>query len=255
MAYGFGDGAADVASTTGTGAAAGAAVGGPWGAVIGGAAGFVGGLFKAWGNSNSEKEKRKIVNQVAKEYNASADEIEQMFKNYWASNPTIGTQSDAETYANLVRNYDPKGILAGSEPQKFEYDKTIDDFVDPYKDEIVSAAEQSVQHSAAGAGLGRGTGAAKAIATKSAEVNGQLADKAFNRMQADRAQTYNEWNSYIQQMQNYVNNINANTQYQIAQMGNLAQDYEQGKRQEMEDYAQMAADRANTNVQIRLAKV
>lgn len=260
MAYSTADGASEVISGSATGAASGAAAGsvaGPYGAliggVIGGVAGTVGGLFKAWANSNSEKEKQNIINQAAKEYNASADQVESMFKSYYATNPSLGTQTDVETYQNMVRNYDPTQYAY--KPSEFEYDKTVDDFIDPYADQVMDAAAKKVSASAAGAGLGRGTGAANAIAQKEAEVYGGIYDKAQAAYNADRSQSYNEFQGYIQNMQNYLNSINANTQFQIQQTGNLAADYQDMQRQQIEDYAQLASDRAKANLQLQLAKV
>lgn len=260
MAYSKADGASEIASSSLTGSAQGAAAGsvaGPWGALIGGiaggVAGTIGGIFKAWANSNSEKEKQELINRAAKEYNASADQVEAMFRSYYATNPSLGTQTDVETYQNMVRNYDPTQYAY--KPTEFEYDKTVDDFIDPYADKVMDAAAKKVSASAAGAGLGRGTGAANAIAQKEAEVYGGIYDKAQAAYQADRSQSYNEFQGYIQNMQNYLNSINANTQFQIQQTGNLAADYQDMQRQQVEDYAQLASDRAKANLQLQLAKV
>lgn len=260
MAYSKADGASEIASSSLTGSAQGAAAGsvaGPWGALIGGiaggVAGTIGGIFKAWANSNSEKEKQELINRAAKEYNASADQVEAMFRSYYATNPSLGTQTDVETYQNMVRNYDPTQYAY--KPTEFEYDKTVDDFIDPYADKVMDAAAKKVSASAAGAGLGRGTGAANAIAQKEAEVYGGIYDKAQAAYQADRSQSYNEFQGYIQNMQNYLNSINANTQFQIQKTGNLAADYQDMQRQQVEDYAQLASDRAKANLQLQLAKV
>ena len=262
MAYTKADGASEVVSSSFTGSAQGAAAGsvaGPWGALIGGiaggVAGTVGGLFKAWANSNSEKEKQEIISEAARQYNATADQVEAMFRSYYATNPSLGTQTDVETYQNMVRNYDPSQYVY--RPTKFsdEYDKTVDDFIDPYADKVMDAAAKKVSASAAGAGLGRGTGAANAIAQKEAEVYGGIYDKAQAAYNADRSQSYNEFQGYIQNMQNYLNSINANTQFQIQQTGNLAADYQNMQRQQVEDMAQLASDRAKANLQLQLAKV
>lgn len=260
MAYSKADGASEIASSSLTGSAQGAAAGsvaGPWGALIGGiaggVAGTIGGIFKAWANSNSEKEKQELINRAAKEYNASADQVEAMFRSYYATNPSLGTQTDVETYQNMVRNYDPTQYAY--KPTEFEYDKTVDDFIDPYADQVMDAAAKKVNASAAGAGLGRGTGAANAIAQREAEVYGGIYDKAQAAYNADRSQSYNEFQGYIQNMQNYLNSINANTQFQIQQTGNLAADYQNMQRQQVEDMAQLASDRAKANLQLQLAKV
>lgn len=258
MAYNWAKAGATINSTSTAGAAEGSSAG-PWGTLGGGVAGLITGALTAYANYKDEEEKKKILDEVAKEYNTTADEVEKLFTDYYNSDPTLSNNERIKELQSNLESYDPEKYAYKPTDFSETYTKTEDDFVDPYKDDIVQAAADSVSHSAAGAALGRGTGAARAIASKTAEVEGDLADKAWSRYMQDRSQSYAEHNGYITQMQNYLNSLNNSTQYKLNAQNNLNLELGRNEvetaRQQLEDTAELKNNRTNGNITLQLSRL
>lgn len=232
----------------GTGAAAGS-VAGPYGAIIGGAVGGIVGLISAYEDEQDEKRKQQILERIKREYNLSNAELQATLKAYY-NNPDnfMGKASDVQAYRDTIANYDPTAFVANY--NEFEYDKNVDDFVNPYFDKIIDSVGKKVQQSAAGAGVGRGTGAAQAIAAAQAEKEDALYQTALNQYNTDRAQKYQEWSGNITALQNKLNALKGATDTKVNMMGNLAQDYSDTRKQYMSDYLAMKQNQANGNLSL-----
>ena len=231
----------------GTGAVAGGVAGGPVGAAIGGGLGALAGIFGAYEQEQDAEKKRKILERARREFNLSQDEVEGMLDEYY-NNPEnfLGTQADVDAYRAAVDSYNPQDYVYDFD--EFNYDKTVDDFVNPYYDKIIGDTEKRISHSAAGAGVGRGTGAANAIATGVAEKEDQLYNTALNAYNQDRTRSYSEWSGNIQAMQNKLNQLKAATDSAITLRGNLATDYTSARKAEAEDRIGAKQDRTNGNL-------
>lgn len=241
-----------VLSNAGAGAAAGAAFG-PWGAVIGGGVGLLAGAFQAWSNTEDERKRQRILDQAAQELHMSQANLEQMFNQYYAEHNSVGTQQDAEQYHNLVDNYDPNEFVYDFD--EFNYDKDVDDFYAPNKQAIIDKTSDQLQHTAAGAGIGRGTGAANQIATGVAEKNESLYKDALNAMNQDRQFAYQIWNSNIQNQQNRLNQLKNVRDTQISMYGNLANDFQEWNQNKINQQMQLEQNKANQNLQLSLASI
>ncbi len=145
---------------------------------------------------------------------------------YYDDRGSLGSQEDVNKYKQIVSNYDPSDYVY-DDFGKFsdEYSKTVDDFVNPYYDQIIKGTSDALQHTAAGAGLGRGTGAALNIAQGVAEKEDELYKTALDAYNTDREQSYTEYSDYIKNMQSKLDSLNEATQTQATLYGNLANDY------------------------------
>ena len=244
--------ASTVLGSAGAGAAAGAAFG-PWGAVIGGGVGLLAGAFQAWANSDDEKKRQEILENAAKQLNMSQENLDLMFKQYYAENNSVGTQQDVDTYQDLVHNYDPNEFVYDFD--EFNYDKDVDDFYAPNKQAIIDKTADQLQHTAAGAGIGRGTGAANQIATGVAEKNESLYKDALNAYNQDRQFAYQIWNSNIQNQQNKLNQLRSAKDAQMAMYGNLANDFQEWNQNKMQQQMDLETQKANQNLQLTLASI
>lgn len=159
---------------------------------------------------------------VDNQYAAMLADLEQ----YYNDRGSLGTEDDVNEYKKLISSYNPSDYVY-SDFGKFsdEYNKTVDDFVNPYYDQIIKGTSDALQHTAAGAGLGRGTGAALNIAQGVAEKEDELYKTALNAYNTDRSQAYTEYNDYIKNMQSKLDSLNNATQTQATLYGNLANDY------------------------------
>jgi len=234
----------------GTGAAAGSAAG-PWGALIGGAVGTLAGIFSAYEQEQDTKKKERLLEQIKSQFNLDQDEIENLMSDYY-DNPEnfLSTREDVDAYKKALAEYSPEDYVYDFGNFGDSYDKTVDDFVNPYYDRIIDATAKKTQHTAAGAGIGRGTGAANSIAEAVAQKNDELYKTALGEYNTDRSQSYTEWAGNIQAMQNKLNQLRAATDTKLNNLGSLAQDYTAQQQNRISDLLAAKQNRANGNLSL-----
>lgn len=239
---------ANITAGAGTGALAGSAAG-PWGALAGGVLGALGGVFASLSEEDDEERKQTILNNARYQFGLTQDEIDSLMQQYY-SNPEnfLGTQEDVEAYRAALDAYNPNDYVYDYD--EFSYNKDVDDFLNPYYDKIIENTSNKVQHSAAGAGIGRGTGAANAIAEAVAKKDDELYKTALQQYNTDRAQSYTEWSSNIDKMQARLNQLKAATDTKINNLGTLAQDYTQQQQNHFSDTIASLQNRNNANLQL-----
>ena len=232
----------------GTGALAGSAAG-PYGALAGGILGGVAGLFGAYEQEQDAEAKRQILNKAKRDFNLTQDQVDALLDEYY-SNPEnfLGTQEDVDAYRKAIAEYNPEDFVYDFD--EFSYDKDVDDFVNPYYDKIINDTSKKIQHSAAGAGVGRGTGAANAIAQGVAEKEDQLYKTALDAYNQDRRNSYSEWSGNIQAMQNRLNQLKAATDTKMSGQLSLAQDYTNTQKSQFEDEIASKQNRSNGNLSL-----
>lgn len=165
---------------------------------------------------------------------------------YYNDRGSMGSSSDADAYKALIAGYNPDSYVYT--PGKFEYDKTAESFMNPYRDQIIQDTAEQLQHTAAGSGLGWGTGAAYSIAKEVAEKNRELYNDAYSRYTDDRQFEYSKYNDYIQNMQNALAQKRAAMDTKIALTGNLANDYYSTMDAQQSDLLKAMQDRASANI-------
>ena len=236
----------------GTGAAAGAAFG-PWGAVAGGAIGLAAGLFSAYEDAQDEKEKRRILEQAAQQLNSSTEELQSLVNQWYKDNPSIGSQQDVESYRSLVDNYDPNEFVYDYED--FDNNYNVDDYYAPNREALIEKTGDAVQARAAGAGIGRGTGAANQIATAVADKNEALYKDALEAMNQDRQFAYNLWNAKIQQGQNRLNQLKNAKDTQLSLYGGLAEDFQNWNKAKLQSQIDLDQQKMNNQLSLTLASI
>ena len=170
------------------------------------------------------------------QYNQLISQINQ----YYNSRGSLGTQQDVNQYKAAIQGYNPEDYAA--DVGEFNYDKTQEDFVNPYYSQIIADTRDTIQHSAAGAGLGRGTGAALNIAKGTAEKSDELYRTAQEAYRDDRNFAYQTYIDAIQNNQNRLNALRSGTEYKIGLQGDLAQDYYDTQDSRMSDIMQAQQD-------------
>ena len=138
---------------------------------------------------------------------------------------SLGSADDVQSYREAISGYDPEDFVYNRGKFSDTYDKTREDFINPYMDAIIGDTASTVQHTAAGAGLGRGSGAATAIADAVAKKNDELIRTAQRDYESDRDFAYKEYDDYARAMQEALNTKRAGLEKKISMTGNLAQDY------------------------------
>lgn len=236
----------------GTGAAAGAAFG-PWGALIGGGVGLAAGLFSAWEQEQDEKKKQRLLEQAAQQLNTDTQTLKDLAAQYYKENQSTGRAEDVSTYRNLVDTYDPNEFVYDA--PEFEDKFDVNDYYAANKDAIIDKVADTIQHRAAGQGIGRGTGAANAIATGVAEKNEDLYKDALAARNADRQFAYSLWQANIQNAQNRLKQLQEGKNTQLSLYGNMAKDYQDWQNAKFQTQLDLDKQHMNNSLNLTLASI
>ena len=146
---------------------------------------------------------------------------------YYAQRGSLGSAQDVNAYKQAIASYNPNDYVETESlnPFNWESEHSKEDYLNPYYSRIIGDTANSIQHSAAGAGLGRGTGAALNIAKGVSEKSDELYRTALQDYTNDRNFAYQQYQDRIANNQARLNALNSSTQYSIGLKGNLANDY------------------------------
>lgn len=180
------------------------------------------------------REQGKITDQ---EYANLTNQVQE----YYQNRGSLGTQDNVNEYKAAIEGYNPEDYVYDF--KDFDYDKTKEDFLNPYYNKIMSDTAGQVQHSAAGAGIGRGTGAALNIAKATTEKSDELYKTALQEYNQDRSQAYREYADAITRNQERLNALREGNQYKMGLEGDLARDYYNTQDQSMSDQLKVQQDR------------
>ena len=217
--------------------------------IIAGASLIGSGIQSYYGNKAAEAEleaKKEAADKLAEQgvitqgqYNSIINSINQ----YYANRGSLGTASDAAAYKQAIANYNPEDYVA--DVGDFEFNQTKEDYLNPYYSRIIGDTANSIQHTAAGAGLGRGTGAALNIAKGVSEKSDELYRTAMADYQDARDFAYQQYQDKITNNQNRLNALNQATQYKMGLQGTLAQDYYNVQDARQSDLMKAQQDKMN----------
>lgn len=236
----------------GTGAAAGAAFG-PWGALIGGGVGLAAGLFSAWEQEQDERKKQQILEQAARQLNTSTENLKALAARYYEENPSTGRKEDVNKYRELIDTYDPNEFVYDA--PEFEDNFDVNDYYAANKDAIINKTADAIQARAAGQGVGRGTGAANAIATGVAEKNEELYKDALATRNADRQFAYSLWQANIQNAQNRLKSLQEGRNTQMSLYGNMAEDYQNWQNSKFQTQMDLDKQKMQNDLNLTLASI
>lgn len=214
---------------------------------IGGAA--ISGYYADKANEREMEARQKAADRLLQQgqitnsqYNALIGQI----SDYYANRGSLGTMNDVNAYKAAIQNYNPEDYAA--EVGDFNYGKTVEDFTNPYYAQIIGQTRDQLQHTAAGAGLGRGTGAASNIAQGVASKSDELYNTAMNQYNQDRSFEYQKYADAIRNNQNRLNALRAANETKIGMQGDLAQDYYGTQDARQADIMRAQQDRLNAQV-------
>ena len=176
------------------------------------------------------------------EYQRMINDINQ----YYNTRGSLGTRSDVNDYRSAIQNYNPEDYVA--EDPGFNFGKTKEDYINPYYAQIIGQTRDELQHTAAGAGLGRGTGAALNISKGVAEKSDELYNTALTEYRDERDFAYKQYTDAITNAQNRLNSLREGNQYKMGLQGNLAQNYFDSMDARQSDVMAANQDRLNAQV-------
>ena len=220
------------------------------GALITGGAQILGSGIQGWFASDAQDKELEAKKEAAERLRAMGqitdDEYNRLISQidaYYQNRPTLGSEADINAYRQAVASYKPEDYAA--EVGEFDKQYNKEDYLNPYYGNIIADTANQIQHTAAGAGLGRGTGAALNIAKGTAEKSDELYRTAMNEMNQERAFDYQKFQDSITNQQNRLNALRSANETKIGLTGNLAQDYLGTQDQAMADRIKAEQDRLN----------
>lgn len=196
-------------------------------------ASLIGAGIQSYSQSKAAEAEREAREKAAKQLRAQGQLTDNEYRQvidsinaYYAQRKGLSNASDVDAYRNAIASEleKPEDYYAAPVGE-FSFDKTKEDYLNPYYSRIIGDTANTIQHSAAGAGLGRGTGAALNIAKGTAEKSDELYRTAMQDYTQDRDFAYQQFTDAIKNNQARLNAIRENNQYRLGIQGNLAQDY------------------------------
>ena len=195
--------------------------------------------------ANARKDAANQLRQQGAITDAQYNQLIGQINQYYNTRGSLGTRQDVNAYKQAIAGYNPEDYVADIGDFGDQYNKTVEDFTNPYYAQIIGQTRDQLQHTAAGAGLGRGTGAALNIAQGVASKSDELYNTALNQYNQDRSFEYQKYADAIRNNQNRLNALNSAAQYKIGLQGNLASDYYNTQDARMSDIMQAQQDRLN----------
>ena len=222
-------------------------------ALIGGGASLIGSGIQAYTNYKAQQEELEQRKKAADELRRQGQITDREYMNlldqintYYENRGSLGTKDDATAYREAIYGYDPTAY-AGKEYSADDFQSKLnkEDFVNPYYGRIIGDTANQIQHTAAGAGIGRGTGAALNIAKGVAEKSDELYRTANQDYQSERNFEYQKYIDAIRNNRQRLQSLQSGQQYRIGQLGNLAGDYYNTMDTAMADQLKAQQDRMN----------
>lgn len=195
--------------------------------------------------AEADREARKKAADILRQQGQITDieynNVIQDIDNYYKQRGSLGSKEDVNKFKSDITGYNPEDYVYNF--GDFNYDKTKEDFLNPYYGRIIGDTANTIQHTAAGAGLGRGTGAALNIAKGVTEKEDELYKTAMSEFNADRDFEYKKYADAIKNNQARLDALRQGQQYKIGLEGDLAQDYYNTQDSAMGDKLKAQQDR------------
>lgn len=214
------------------------------GGFINGAVNFINAQQQRDYERELQRQKQRAVQNALMQSNTEYQRMMDMLNDYNANRISLADDNMVQQYRDLISNYQPEVY----DFDKFSYDKSVDDFVNPMADKIANLAGLETQASQAGQGAAGGTGAMAGMGYSRWKAAEDLYRDAQNQMNADRSQAYREYGDYITNMQNKLNAISQGQLNKASLLGGAITNEQQQQSDYMADLLGIMGDKASTNV-------
>lgn len=208
-------------------------------------------IYDRWSAQENKNRAKRNIEKATEKAELTYDDVMKILEQYKDEHTSLASPEMYAKYTSLVEGYDPSAF--DYDFDKFQYDKSVEDYVNPYYDKIIGQTADTLQHTAAGAGLGRGTGAALNIATGVAQKEDELYKTALSEYNQDRSQQYREYADYIANMQNRLNNLSNRTLEQAKLLGGAIGSDETFESDFINALTNAMTDKAQVGLQGRLS--
>ena len=220
------------------------AVGEIVGGFVNGAVNFINAQQQRDLERRMQEQKQRAVQNALAQSNTEYQRMMNLLNDYDANRMRLADDDMVQQYKDLISNYQPEVY----DFDKFSYDKSVDDFMNPMADKIANLAGLETQASQAGQGAAGGTGAMAGMGYSRWKAAEDLYKDAQAQMNIDRNQAYNEYSDYITNMQNKLNTISQGQLNKASLLGGAISNEQQQQSDYMADLLGIMGDKASTNV-------
>lgn len=166
-----------------------------------------------------------------------------------ASRMKLASPSTLDEYNRLISEYQPSTY----DFDKFNYNKTVEDFMNPEAEKIAELAGLKTQASLEGQGAAKGSGALANMGYSRWEAAEQLYKDAQSQLNQDRAQAYSEYGDYIDRMQKKLDTINQTKLNKINILGGNITAEQTAQSDYIADLLSLLGDKASSNINTAVA--
>lgn len=216
------------------------------------AAGVFDTLITSWTNQQAREDekrqreaKQRAVQNAIAQGNVTFDQMQNILNDYNSGRIRLADDSMISQYKDLISNYQPQTY----DFDKFSYDKTVDDYIDPNAQKIAELAGLETQASQAGQGAAGGTGAMAGMGYNRWKAAEQLYKDATQQYNQDRSQAYQEYGDYIDRMQKKLDTISQGQLNKISLLAGATQNEQQQQSDYIADLLGVMGDKAQMNIQ------
>lgn len=219
------------------------------------AAGVFDTLVNSWMNQQAREDekrqreaKQRAVQNAAAQANVTYDQMQNLLNNYNQNRIKLADDSMVNQYKDLIDSYQPQVY----DFDKFSYNKTVDDFLNPEAEKIAQLAGLQTQSDLAAQGAAKGTGALASLGYSRVKAAEDLYKDAQAQMNADRSQAYKEYGDYITNMQNKLDTISQGQLDKTKLLGGAIQNEQTQQSDYMSDLLGLMQDKTSTNINATL---
>lgn len=225
-----------------------------WGGAIGG---FINGAVNAINAAEerdearrARKDRERAVEQGRQMAMHDYDKMEELLRDYDAGRIRLADDQMVNDLRSAINSYEPEVYNFG----KFgdEYNKTVDDFLNPEAEKIANLAGLKTQADLASRGAAKGTGGLAGIGYSRWEAAEKLYNDAQQALQDDRTQAYTEYSDFIKNMQNKLDTLNQGKLKKIDLLSGAVSNEQTAQSDYMSDLMSLMGDRAQTNVNAKI---
>lgn len=209
-------------------------------------------LITSWTNQQAREDekrqreaKQRAVQNAIAQGNVTFDQMQNILNDYNSGRIRLADDSMVSQYKDLISNYQPQTY----DFDKFSYDKTVDDYIDPNAQKIAELAGLETQASQAGQGAAGGTGAMAGMGYNRWKAAEQLYKDATQQYNQDRSQAYQEYGDYIDRMQKKLDTISQGQLNKISLLAGATQNEQQQQSDYIADLLGVMGDKAQMNIQ------
>ena len=225
-----------------------------WGGVIGG---FTNAAVNAINAAEERDEARRARQERARSVEQGRqmamhdyDKLDELLRDYDAGRIRLADDQMVNDLKSAINSYEPEVYNFG----KFgdEYNKTVDDFLNPEAERIANLAGLKTQADLASRGAAKGTGGLAGIGYSRWEAAEKLYNDAQQALQNDRTQAYTEYSDFIKNMQNKLDTLNQGKLKKVDLLSGAVSNEQTAQSDYMADLMSLMGDRAQTNINAKI---